>query len=372
MSSALQNIMEEVGPALQAAERNGGTLGHRSEMFSRKRAGECRYLGSIKERVPTAHLSCKCNTQNANLRECAFFDEWVLRNPIVGVDTSKDIHRLLSYRFPEFLGRTCMNCEEYKEVPPASKPGQIGNRFLPRVTLACVDCVRPEMALKVLLLSCTKIRFGRVLLITHKKIKVPAWVDLVVLSNKLSFNGYNRFMLTRMHSYIDTPYLLSIQEDGWVHRPELWRDDWFEFDYIGAPWSGGRRRMATYTRVGNSGVCLRSHHFLKLTSQFATEDLLKGHRDSHRGKIYDDVFACNDIYGPLTRAGIEFAPVDEAEQFCFDSLAGQTKQFNSPTDSFAFHGFNHPYCKKMANKLPSIKVSKSPAYKDYDYHDLSR
>ena len=53
-----------------------------------------------------------------------------------------------------------------------------------------------------------------------------------------------------LYKHINTDFCLVVQYDGKVSDPDLWNDDFLNYDYIGAAWTDGY--------VGNGGFTLRS------------------------------------------------------------------------------------------------------------------
>jgi hypothetical protein len=56
-----------------------------------------------------------------------------------------------------------------------------------------------------------------------------------------------------------------------IVRPELWSNDFLEYDYIGAPWMYSDTSYITdegeHVPVGNGGFCLRSKKFLEMPTK---------------------------------------------------------------------------------------------------------
>ncbi|WP_373767789.1 DUF5672 family protein [Glaesserella sp.] len=50
-----------------------------------------------------------------------------------------------------------------------------------------------------------------------------------------SYFEYNLFMIYGLGQLIETDFCLVVQHDGWVINGNNWRDEFFEYDYIGAP-----------------------------------------------------------------------------------------------------------------------------------------
>src|SRR3954469_4298652 len=70
--------------------------------------------------------------------------------------------------------------------------------------------------------SCANIEFGAVKLIWDEKCT--------------SIAEWNRKIIFELPKYVFTSHALLIHADGYVIIPHLWRDEWLDLDYIGAPW----------------------------------------------------------------------------------------------------------------------------------------
>ncbi|OAQ14982.1 hypothetical protein F480_11215 [Bibersteinia trehalosi Y31] len=46
---------------------------------------------------------------------------------------------------------------------------------------------------------------------------------------------YSLFMVYSLAQFIETSHVLIVQEDGWVLNGNNWRDEFFQYDYIGSP-----------------------------------------------------------------------------------------------------------------------------------------
>ncbi len=133
-----------------------------------------------------------------------------------------------------------------------------------------------------------------------------------------SKEAYSKFILKELYKYIDTPYALIVQHDGYVRNPEAWLNEFLEYDYIGATWwyKDGKN-------VGNGGFSLRSKKLLELCANLPTNAT---HPEDH--------IICRDMRPYLESKGIKFAPETLANQFSFEG-------YNQPgtyTNQFGFHG----------------------------------
>lgn len=139
-----------------------------------------------------------------------------------------------------------------------------------------------------------------------------------------SYTEYNRFIVEKLNTYINTDYCLIVQDDGYIVNPDLWKKEFLEYDYIGAPWPW-------HGVCGNGGFSLRSKKFLELSSQLSYEE------DHHEYSCApEDWFLCvkNRMYFLVNQ--IKFAPLDLAQAFSFETPMGFPNE--GKYNSFGFHG----------------------------------
>ncbi|MDE7008587.1 MAG: hypothetical protein K2P07_10585, partial [Lachnospiraceae bacterium] len=142
---------------------------------------------------------------------------------------------------------------------------------LPNVTLAAMSSVKIYETIKAWEYSMQGIEFGEVVLITHRKpLMLPKRITYKHTSKLTDIDCFNYKMIYELSDYIDTDYVLLVHADGFVVHPESWREEFFRYDYIGAPWPLPEPGIAhiyhdvygNLCRVGNS-VSLRSKRLLE-------------------------------------------------------------------------------------------------------------
>ncbi|OOF67833.1 DUF5672 family protein [Rodentibacter caecimuris] len=75
----------------------------------------------------------------------------------------------------------------------------------------------------------------RCLLISPQKPEaLPDYIEHIEVK-PFSYFEYNFFMLYSLGQLIETDFALIVQNDGWVMNGQNWRDEFFDYDYIGAP-----------------------------------------------------------------------------------------------------------------------------------------
>ena len=204
------------------------------------------------------------------------------------------------------------------------------------VTLACINCVDPELAAAAMQ-SGDSLPFACRRLLSHAKPdNLPRNIEWVQIPRIATIRDYSCFTLHELHRYIETPHVLTVQADGFILRPELWRDAWLDYDYIGAPWPLATSRHKS--QVGNSGFCLRSKRALQLGKEIATRNGWTTVQTTPDGywDWADDLFLCVACYDEAVARGIRFATLDVAARFSFEQPVENCPQ--SIGTVFGFHG----------------------------------
>jgi hypothetical protein len=189
---------------------------------------------------------------------------------------------------------------------------------LPNVTLIALTNKDFEGHKKALDKSCEGIEWGAVKLIWDEKIT--------------GIDEWNRKIIYELHNYVQTDFAMLVHADGYVVRPDLWREEFLSFDYIGAPWPLPRDNYSYRTpegeliRVGNS-VSLRSKRILELPSQLGLE------WKSFYGNTNEDGFLCVHNRASLEGKRISFAPLEVAKHFSKEHEIEE----NRGLETFAFH-----------------------------------
>lgn len=209
---------------------------------------------------------------------------------------------------------------------------------LPNVTLVSVASVRVDKTIKALKYSSKEILFGDIKLITHEVVNE---LDITVINvDKMDYEQYNKFIVFELYKYISTDYVLIIQDDGFVVNYEMWKDEFLDYDYIGAPWSlphdnfSYRDFFGNIVRVGNGGFSLRSKKLLSLASKLNLE------WKSYFGFFNEDGFITCHNRHKYEENGCIIAPIDVAKYFSHEIQIPETEGIIP----FGFHGKNNKYC----------------------------
>ena len=189
---------------------------------------------------------------------------------------------------------------------------------LSTVTLLCVETRDPELAHWAIDRCLQGIHFAKVVLITNLNlIKVKrSEIEYVQAPPIATTKDYSNLLLTGIDQHVQGSHVLIIQWDSFITHPNLWRDEFLKYDYIGPVWPHHPE-----TPVGNGGFSLRS---AKLLQAIKRPGFIKRHPE--------DYCICADNKDFLEReCDIRFAPTDIAEQFAVERSEWH--------DAFGFHGF---------------------------------
>lgn len=145
-----------------------------------------------------------------------------------------------------------------------------------------------------------------------------------------NIDDWNRKIIYELPDYIQTSHALLVHADGYVINPEEWRDEWLEYDYIGAPWPlpqddySYRDEEGEIQRVGNS-VSLRSKKLMELIRRRPWR--------AYYGNTNEDGFICCHNRKWLERQGCKFAPLEVAVHFSKEHEIPENKGLKT----FMFH-----------------------------------
>ena len=204
---------------------------------------------------------------------------------------------------------------------------------LSTVTLCAISSVRIDETLRALEQSMRSIAFANVLFLTDKEVLAPHEGITIIPIEQLDYDGYSHFIIYKLKDYINTDFVLIVQHDGYVLRPEKWSDEFLRYDYIGAPWPDHVHftPQGMPVRVGNGGFSLRSKKLLSMPHA-----LNLPFTDNGTGYFHEDGVICAYHRKALEDAGVLFAPVEVAARF-----SHETDCKESAWKPFGFHGSKH-------------------------------
>jgi len=206
---------------------------------------------------------------------------------------------------------------------------------LPDVTLVCIE-TREHALARMAIEDCLRVaEFGDVLVLTDRPLEFSPLTQLTGKARVISVPDWPTKLGWSQSWWFDIPLLLrtkqtlNIQWDSWIWNANMWRDEWMQYDYIGAPWR--HHPPSSTMRVGNGGFSLVSTRM----KRFIYDRRERYVCDSD----VDDALLCIKYRPELEKAGFVWAPEKVAYEFSFEGCDG-----SEPTRHFGFHAlFNFPH-----------------------------
>jgi len=206
---------------------------------------------------------------------------------------------------------------------------------LPNVTLLAATSIEVDMTHLALRISSRNINFGEIKLLSSiVPEKLHPEIEYVKIPN-LNIEKYNRLILEDLHKYFKTTHCLIVQADSFVVDANLWKEEFLNFDYIGAPWpnkvnaDSGIILNLENNPVGNGGFSLRSQKLAKATAKINYKSLKFPIKS-------EDIIICYYLYKEMINDGIKFASPQLAAQF---SMENENHLYGQDVNTvFGFHG----------------------------------
>lgn len=206
-------------------------------------------------------------------------------------------------------------------------------KALPTVTLIAYDNTdEPERTLKVMKHCQKHFAFIDSALVCRV---VPDHANGSVRLIKTRAEGYQagqNFEACEMIDHVASDHALFVSHDGFIINPDMWRDEWLDLDFIGAPWPPYVCMDNHRYRVGNTGFCLRSRAFMEISATY---------RNYFNEGDVSDVWACRSMRRRFEGQGMRYATVEQAAAFSWEIDIPEYP--DGRPDAFGFHNLNlHP------------------------------
>ena len=185
------------------------------------------------------------------------------------------------------------------------------------VTLCAVDSVNVALTTRALQRSMAQCDFADAILFTDAAISGAFRTEKI--SKIESTAEYSAFCFKELPGFVDTPFVLIVQWDGYVINPSAWSPAFRECDYVGSRWPWVTDGLS----VGNGGFSLRSQKFL--SAMMDPRFPLDLHSNS-------DWLVCRTYRPELeSEYGVRFAPEGVADLFSHEKVVptGPTFGFHS-------------------------------------------
>lgn len=204
---------------------------------------------------------------------------------------------------------------------------------LENITLIALTSIRIPQVIKALEYSCRGIQFGAVKLASDVKPEnLPSFIKHEYTERSSNIDEWNYNIIYNLSKHIETDYAILIHDDGFIVNPESWRDEFLEYDYIGAPWAlpsddySYRDINGEIVRQGNS-VSLRSKKLIDLPNKLNLE------WRAFYGFTNEDGFICAHYRHKYIEEGCKFADLDVAKYFSHETMIPEIQGIKP----FAFH-----------------------------------
>jgi len=215
---------------------------------------------------------------------------------------------------------------------------------LNNVTLIALTSLNIPQHVKALEYSCKGIKFGSVKLVSPEKPEnLPNLITWEMTERTRNIDEWNYAAIYKLGKHIETEFAILIHDDGFIVNPEMWRDEFLEYDYIGAPWPlpndnfSYRDINGELIRCGNS-VSLRSKKLIDLPVELDLE------WKPFHGFYNEDGFIAVNYRHIYKEHGMKYADIDVAKHFSHETMVPEIKGITP----FMFHryaGTNDKYPK---------------------------
>lgn len=159
------------------------------------------------------------------------------------------------------------------------------------------------------------------------------------IDNDDSRQTFSQSLLTLLSEFCSKNFILTIQPDSCIISSKHWRDDFFNYDYVGAPWPMDIVKAIDMAFdkipepknfVGNGGFSLRSKKYVQTSLKMPV---------MHKN---EDLNLCVFNYDNMVSSGIKFAPISKALDFAVEHPIIKhrlyDRRFLLTYNSFGFHG----------------------------------
>lgn len=228
---------------------------------------------------------------------------------------------------------------------------------MPTLSLTCIETRSADKAIAAIESTLRCIRVDEIYWVSTRVyparyhgvevVNVPI-VDFSDFSNDI-----NKLFLSTLPELVTTDFNLIVQPDGFAVNRAAWTDEFWGYDYIGAPWPwmwGGGPPWAGPI-VGNGGFSLRSRKLYRALNELRIDwrmDRLahdpRGARREYYGLlpsgerfVPEDLLICLWHREALeTRYGIRFCGPELASRFSVETIHPSMEKWLGK--SFGFHG----------------------------------
>ncbi|SAK92520.1 hypothetical protein AWB82_06617 [Caballeronia glebae] len=197
----------------------------------------------------------------------------------------------------------------------------------------------------------------------------------------MNYNEYSWFVMFVLWRYIETDFALLVQDDGWVLDGGNWRDEYFDYDYVGAV--SGFARVDTSEDVKwmqffewheylnrpdcivrpllNGGFSLRSQRMLRafvdhpdIRVVIPPPDVFEGESPRmlwYSGAADEDSQLTLVLRPQFEALGIRYAPVEVCRQFSMEDPRPMYREI----DYMNLFGFHNQFRRLVGVDPPTVR-----------------
>jgi hypothetical protein len=209
---------------------------------------------------------------------------------------------------------------------------------LENITLIAITSIDLVKTIKALEYSKRGIKFGSVKIISDiKPDEIPDDITHEYIEKMSNIDEWNYQIFFNMGKYVNTDFAILIHDDGFIVNPDSWKDEFLEYDYVGAPWGIPNNNHThrdinnNLIRVGNS-VSLRSKKLMDLPLKIGIE------WKRFDGNFNEDSQICVHNRHTFLQNGIKYADIDVAKYFSHETDIPEQIGIKP----FAFHNYGYP------------------------------
>jgi FkbM family methyltransferase len=183
---------------------------------------------------------------------------------------------------------------------------------LPNVTLTAIETRVHKLAALTIQDCLDKAEFGGVIIFSDTFNDFPKAAQHIQVEDWGTKLGYAECAWYGVQQHLKTPYTLFVEWDAGIYDPAMWKPEYLDYDYIGAPWPPSWAWVGNPFNVGNGGFALRSKRLI---------DYVYEHRDEypiHTENV--DVLFSRHYQPRLAAAGFKWAPDELALDFAFEFI----------------------------------------------------
>ena len=218
---------------------------------------------------------------------------------------------------------------------------------------------------------------------------LPSWIAHHPIA-PLNYHEYSWFMMMVLWRFVQTDFALIVQDDGWVINASNWQDEFFNYDYLGAPVHLARIDSTEGTRwarsfswlqelnlsdrrvtpIQNGGFCLRSQRMMRVLAEHP-EIPIEIPRPELLGPPYrmywsndalnEDVQLSGLLRPRLEQLGLRFAPTSTACRFAVEDFVPPLQTDEDLSLVFGQHSRFRPLTclapKTICSLLPEAEIA---------------